>query len=101
MNTERACFQIAHLNIFDAAIIAVFVDASFDTVTAAERQRVYVALQESVWRANPGADVVIVWQDCGGRTKFIAPVQQQRFFEVMKYDQLYAQADGTIMLKSG
>lgn len=99
MNTERDCFQIAHLNISDAVIIAVFVDASFDADTAAERQRVYLALQERVWRTNPGADVVIVWQDFGGRTKFIAPVQQQRFFEVMKYDQLYAQADGTIMPK--
>lgn len=48
MNTERDCFQIAHLNISDAVIIAVFVDASFDADTAAERQRVYLALQERV-----------------------------------------------------
>jgi hypothetical protein len=43
-------------------------------------------------------DVVLAWQDSFGRTRFIAPVQQHRFFEAMKYDQLLAQADGTVAL---
>lgn len=101
MNTEANRFQIAHLTISDTTAIVVFVDAGFDANTAAERRRVYTALQEFLWRTNPAIDIVLVWQDSEGRTRFIAPVQQQRFFEIMKYDQLYAQADGSIMLTLG
>jgi hypothetical protein len=35
---------------------------------------------------------VYVWEDAEGKTRFLAPAEQQRFFGAMKYDQLRAQA---------
>jgi hypothetical protein len=41
-------------------------------------------------------DVVLVWRDQYGTMKFIAPPQQHPFFQIVKYEQLYAQVTGTI-----
>lgn len=37
-------------------------------------------------------EAVYVWEDVEGRTRFLAPAEQRRFFGAMKYDQLRAQA---------
>jgi hypothetical protein len=43
---------------------------------------------------EPGSasGVVYVWEDAEGKTRFLAPAEQRRFFGAMKYDQLRAQA---------
>lgn len=77
-------------------VVVIFADASFDQKTPVERHTVCTALQQSLEQSTPGVDIVLVWQDVAGRMKFIAPPQQERFLQVMSYDQLYAQADRTV-----
>jgi hypothetical protein len=38
------------------------------------------------------SQVVYLWEDAEGRTRFVAPAEQRRFFGAMKYDQLRTQA---------
>jgi hypothetical protein len=92
--------EIAHLTIFDVAVLVALVGAGGGEDTTGEHQRIYAALSEFVGRTEPGLDTVLVWQDSEGITKFISPLQQHRFFEIMKYDQLCAQADGSVTLTS-
>jgi hypothetical protein len=47
-------------------------------------------------QAGLTGDVVLVWQDQHGTTKFIAPPQQHPFFQILKFEQLYAQVNHTI-----
>jgi hypothetical protein len=89
-------FPTAHLNLQDVHVVVVFPPSSFDLKTAAERQRVHTALQNCTARARLAGDVVVVWRDRYGTTKFIAPPQQHPFFQIVKYEQLYAQVNGTI-----
>jgi hypothetical protein len=71
-------------------VIVVLADAGIE----AERELIYAALVATLGQT----DVVLMWQDSSGRTRFIAPVQQHRFFEAMRYDQLLAQANSTVTL---
>jgi hypothetical protein len=91
-------YQAARLNVLDVSIVVVVADASFDQKTTVERLAVCEALQQSVGQSDPGTDALLVWQDADGRMKFIAPPRQARFFQVMRYDQIYAQIDRTITL---
>jgi len=83
-------FPVAHLEISDVAVTVVFAENGVEN----ERERVYAALLKTLGTT----DVVLLWQEPAGRTRFISPVEQRRFFEAMKYDQLLAQADGTVVL---
>ncbi|HEY6341359.1 MAG TPA: hypothetical protein VIY49_07695 [Bryobacteraceae bacterium] len=42
--------------------------------------------------AGSAGDLVYVWEDSEGNTRFLAPAEQRRFFGAVKYDQLRAQA---------
>lgn len=86
-------YQAARLSIFDVTVMVVFADASFDQKAPVERRTVCAAIQQTLEPSDFGVNVVLVWQDADGRMKFIAPPRQERFFLVMRYDQLYAQAD--------
>jgi hypothetical protein len=97
--TRNPCtFPTAHFIIYDIPVIAVLAEDAFDTEPPTERHRVYAAAKAELQRTHPAAEVVLIWRDVAGRTRFIAPVQQHRFFEVVKYDQLRAQVDGSITL---
>jgi hypothetical protein len=90
LSAEPTCFRVARLEISDIPVTVVFAGADVQ----AGHEQLYVALIS----AMPQADVVLVWQDSCGRTQFIAPVQQHRLFETIKYDQLLAHAEETIVL---
>ena len=79
-------FPVAHLNIHDVELVLVFVDQA-----TKEKQALYKALSLST-----GHNLVLVWQDEFGRTRFIAPPEQHSFFQVLGYDQLYAQVNSTL-----
>ncbi len=61
--------------------MVVFVDDS-----APDKRAIYEALSRFA-----GNNLVLVWQDPFGRTRFIAPPEQHPFFQVVGYDQLRAQ----------
>jgi len=89
-------FQVAHLDIQDVNLVIVFLDTAFDSKTAREQQEMRAALESCAARAGLAGNVVPVWQDRSGRTRFMAPPQQQPFFQIMSYDQLRAQANRTL-----
>lgn len=79
-------------------MLAVFLDSTFEVNTPQDRNETYAALQAAAARQGFGGEVVALWEDSAGRTRCIAPPQQQPFFELMKYRQLRAQANGTLRL---
>ena len=75
-------------------MVIVFLEAGLDRQTTVQQRHArHKALTECAARAGLAGDVVAVWQDWYGRTKFIAPPQQHSFFRVVNYDQLYAQVN--------
>ncbi len=89
-------FPIAHLNLRDVPVVIVFPPSSFDLKTAVERRRIQAEFRSRTEGAGMLGDVVLVWRDQYGTMKFIAPPQQHPFFQIVKYEQLYAQLTGTI-----
>ena len=87
---------IARLSIQDVNVAVVFLDLAFDTKAPAARWRWYESLRESAARAGVAGDIVLVWQDGSGRTRFMAPPPQHPFFQIASYDQLQAQINGTL-----
>jgi hypothetical protein len=96
----NSTIPVAHLNIRGAAIVVALLDTAFDSRTPQERGEVYAALQAAVVREGLRGEVAAVWEDPGGRTRFIAPPQQRPFFELVNYGQLRAQASGTIQVSA-
>jgi hypothetical protein len=76
----------------------VFLESTFEAKSPQGRGETYTALQAAAARQGFNGEVVALWEDPAGRTRFIAPPQQQPFFELMKYGQLRAQANGTLEL---
>jgi len=76
----------------------VFLESAFDFKSPQDRSEIYSALQAAAARQGFSGEVVALWEDSAGRTRFIAPPQQQPFFELMKYGQLRAQVNGTLEL---
>ena len=81
--------EVAQLDIEDVKVVVVFVDRR----PAAE---LYQALQHRAKRGGFEGNVVAVWPDEFGRTRFLAPREQHEFFQVAGYDQLRAQISGTL-----
>ena len=67
-------FESAHILYMDVSLTVAFVDGTYAS------------------KAALGGPNALVWEDREGRMRFIAPPEQRRFFEVMKYDQLRAQS---------
>jgi hypothetical protein len=86
-------FEIAHLNVQDVKVIVVFLDRAPAPQSIVAQ---YAALQRAAERAGLDGNVVAVWPDEFGRTRFLAPPEQHAFFQVVDYDQLRAQINGTI-----
>ena len=81
--------EIAQLNIQDVKVVVVFVDG-------APGPHVYEGLKSAAAQAGLDGNVVAVWRDEFGRTRFMAPPQQHAFFQIVDYDQLRAQINGTL-----
>jgi hypothetical protein len=74
-------FPVARFAINDVDLMVVFVED-----TGQDKHEIYAALYPS-----DGSNLVLVWQDQYGRTRFIAPPEQHPFLQVAGYDQLRAQ----------
>jgi hypothetical protein len=95
----RREFPIAALTFQDVPVIVVFADGKVDSMSQQERQNLYWALQSSAETAKLTGNIVLFWREQSGRTKFIAPPPQHSFFRIMKYEQLHAQMNGTLVLE--
>ena len=89
-------FAIAALDFYDVNVVIVLPDESLEVESEDERQQLYAKLQQSAASANLAGNIVLVWQERSGSTKFIAPPAQHAFFRILKYDQLRAQVNGTL-----
>jgi hypothetical protein len=85
----RQSFDVAYLNIEDVRVVVVFVDRR----PAAE---LYRTLERSAREADLEGNLVAVWPDEFGRTRFLAPPGQHAFFQVVSYHQLRAQINGAL-----
>jgi hypothetical protein len=86
---QQSSFDTAHMNIMDVHVVVVFLDHR----PAGE---LYGALQSSAKQAGFTGQVVAVWPDEMGRTRFLAPQEMHAFFRVVGYDQLRAQINTTL-----
>jgi hypothetical protein len=75
----------------------VFLESAFDGLPPEDRASTYAGLQAAAAREGFRGEVVALWEDHQGRTRFIAPPQQHPFFQVVNYAQLRAQVNGTIV----
>jgi hypothetical protein len=83
-------FEVAHLDILDVRVVVVL-------VALRPGAELYDALQRSAQQAGLVGNVVAVWPDQFGRTRFLAPPEQHAFFQAVSYDQLRAQINMTLV----
>jgi hypothetical protein len=89
-------FPIANLNLLDVNVILVFPDHNLESKSNEELQDFYWKLQRAATDSDLPGNIVLVWQDQSGRTKFVAPPPQHAFFRAIKYEQLRAQINGSL-----
>ena len=82
-------FEIASLSIQDVKVVVVFADGI-------PEPPVYAELQRAAAQAGLKGNIVVVWPDEFGRTRFLAPPEQHAFFQAAGYDQLRAQINGSL-----
>ena len=87
---QHSSFDTAHLNIMDLQVVVVFLPHR-------PPRELYDALQSSAKQAGLAGEVVAVWPDELGRTRFLAPPEMHAFFRVVGYDQLRAQINTTLL----
>jgi hypothetical protein len=92
---EIATLSIASLSIQDVKVAVVFLDRARHQAMDADG---YAALQRTVSEAGLDGNVVAVWPDEFGRTRFFAPPEQHAFFRVVGYDQLRAQINENLII---
>jgi hypothetical protein len=83
-------FDTASINIMDLQVVVVFLDQR-------PPPELFGALDRSAKQAGLAGQVVAVWPDEMGRTRFLAPQQMHAFFRVVGYDQLRAQINTTLL----
>jgi hypothetical protein len=81
---QQSYFDTASMNIMDLHLVVVFLDQR-------PSPELFGALERSAKQAGLAGQVVAVWPDEIGRTRFLAPPQMHAFFRVVGYDQLRAQ----------
>lgn len=87
---QQSSFDTAHLNIMDVPVVVVF-------LAQRPAREMYDSLQSSAKQAGLAGQVVAVWPDEIGRTRFLAPPELHAFFRVVGYDQLRAQITATLL----
>ena len=75
-------YPAAHLTIDDVELLVVFAEPE------ASRN-----IERSVARAGLKGNVVLMWRDAEGCTQFMAPPEQHAFFQIVGYQQLFAQVN--------
>ena len=98
---EAKTYRVARLTIRDVTVVVILADSGFSEKSPVERQRIYENLRESLRRWVPGCDTAILWEDGEGRTRFIAQPRQEPFFEIVRFDQIRAQANQTVKAMLG
>ena len=85
---------VARIEIQDVKLAVVFIDL-LDPLGKSGQQRMdcYGALAPLCAARGLTGDVIAVWQDSFGRTRFLAPPQQHLFFQAVSYGQLRAQVN--------
>ena len=83
--------EVAALNIDDVKVVVVFVPRP---ATPAG----YAALERAAAKAGLKGEVVAVWPDEHGRTRFVARPVRHAFFQAAGYDQLRAQINAKLEL---
>jgi hypothetical protein len=82
-------FQVALLDIGDVPLVVVFLDRP---ATAAD----YAALEAAAAAAGFEGEIVAVWPDRHGRTRFLARPERHAFFQAVDHAQLRAQTNATL-----
>ena len=83
-------FEVASLDIQDIRVLIVFLDQAADA-------RSYAALERAARDKQLEGELVLVWPDQIGRTRFLAHAERHAFFQVADYDQLRAQINGSLV----
>ena len=97
MANANVTYDAARFEIQDVELLIVFLEPDLHlTTTSDERLARHRALESSAAAAGFAGNVVAVWADRWGRTRFIAPPEQHAFFQVVSYAQLHAQANTTL-----
>ncbi len=91
-------FGTARFMIQEVEVLAVLPDSGFDVCPEAAQHRTYTTLQACAARDGFSGEIALVWQDAARKKKFLCAPQQQPFFESLRYDQLAAQINGTMVV---
>jgi hypothetical protein len=84
-------FEVAQLNIQDIKLVVVFVSEAPGVETRE-------AIDHAASKAGLDGEVVVVWPDEFGRTRFFARETRHEFLRVVGLDQLRAQINATLLL---
>jgi hypothetical protein len=83
--------RLALLDIGDIQLVVAFLDRP---ATAAD----YAGLEAAAVSAGFEGEIVAVWPDEHGRTRFLARPERHAFLQAVDHDQLRAQANATLRL---
>ena len=90
-------FPVARVEIQDVNLTVIFLDPIAPMeMSAAKRMEVFRSLEPLCRQQGFARDVIAVWQDEFGRTRFLAPPQQHAFFQAVSYLQLRAQVNDSL-----
>jgi hypothetical protein len=76
--------------------VVVLLDSSFDARTSGEKRELHASLESCAAHAGLRGNVVAIWRDAAGRTRFLAPPEQHAFFQIVSYTQLEAQVNHSL-----
>jgi len=85
----QSAVQVAAMDVQDVKVVVVFVDGR-------PAEDAFQELQRRAKLAGLEGNMVAVWPDEFGRTRFLAPPEQHAFFQAVSYRQLRAQISGTL-----
>ena len=83
-------FKVAHIREQGQDIIIVPLESSFGYKSDSEQAAIIDELQSHARGAGLGGTIVPVWDDGGGRMKFIAPRPWHPFFQGLSLTSVYA-----------
>ena len=82
-------FDVAQIEVDDVKLVLIFIERAPD---ASELQ----ALERAASAASLEGEVIPIWSDRFGRTRFMAAPQRHAFLRVVDYAQLRAQINASI-----
>jgi hypothetical protein len=91
-------FDTARLTIQEVEVLTVLPASGFDACPEAAQHRTYTTLRACAARDGFSGEIAVVWQDAAREKKLLCAPQQQPFFECLRYDQLSAQINGSLVV---